>query len=50
MTFLPAFTFVLFMGAVNLFGDMTYEDGGSINGQYIDCKRRQGSRARAFLA
>src|SRR5690242_7184376 len=31
----PAFTFVLTMGAVNLFADMTYEGGGSINGQFL---------------
>jgi MFS family permease len=31
----PAFTFVLLMGLVNLFGDVTYEGGGSINGQYL---------------
>src|SRR5207245_5592942 len=30
----PAFNFVLTMGAVNLFGDMTYEGGGAINGQF----------------
>ncbi len=34
-TFSPAFTFVLTMGLVNLFGDVTYEGGGSINGQYL---------------
>src|SRR3989440_12287944 len=31
----PAFTFVLLMGLVNLFGDVTYEGGGSINGQFL---------------
>lgn len=31
----PAFTFVLMMGLVNLFADMTYEGGGSINGQFM---------------
>jgi MFS family permease len=31
----PAFRFVLMMGVVNLFGDMTYEGGGSINGQFL---------------
>src|SRR5438067_9341794 len=31
----PAFTFVLTMGMVNLFADMTYEGGGSINGQFM---------------
>src|ERR1035441_2100137 len=31
----PAFTFVLMMGVVNLFSDMTYEGGGSINGQFM---------------
>ncbi len=31
----PAFTFVLTMGVVNLFGDMTYEGGGSINGPFM---------------
>ncbi|HXI99649.1 MAG TPA: MFS transporter [Micropepsaceae bacterium] len=30
-----AFQFVLAMGAVNLFGDMTYEGGASINGQFL---------------
>jgi MFS family permease len=35
MTTSPAFIFVLVMGAVNLFGDMTYEGGASINGQYL---------------
>jgi MFS family permease len=31
----PAFRFVLIMGLVNLFGDMTYEGGGAINGQFL---------------
>jgi len=31
----PAFRFVLVMGLVNLFGDMTYEGGGSINGPFL---------------
>lgn len=31
----PAFTFVLIMGAVNLFADTTYEGGGSINGPFM---------------
>jgi MFS family permease len=31
----PAFNFVLTMGAVNLFGDMTYEGGGAMNGQFM---------------
>jgi MFS family permease len=31
----PAFTFVLTMGVVNLFGDVTYEGGGSINGPFM---------------
>lgn len=31
----PAFTFVLTMGLVNLFADITYEGGGSINGQFL---------------
>lgn len=31
----PAFTFVLTMGIVNLFGDVTYEGGGSINGPFM---------------
>jgi len=31
----PVFTFVLMMGVVNLFSDMTYEGGGSINGQFM---------------
>jgi MFS family permease len=30
-----AFRFVLTMGAVNLFADMTYEGGASINGQFL---------------
>lgn len=30
-----AFAFVLTMGIVNLFGDMTYEGGGSINGPFL---------------
>src|SRR5438552_3894287 len=30
-----AFSFVLTMGIVNLFADMTYEGGGSINGQFL---------------
>lgn len=35
MNFSPAFIFVLTMGAVNFFGDVTYEGGGSINGQFL---------------
>ncbi|HVJ31220.1 MAG TPA: MFS transporter, partial [Gammaproteobacteria bacterium] len=31
----PAFAFVLVMGAVNLFADMTYEGGASINGPFL---------------
>ncbi len=31
----PAFTFVFTMGVVNLFGDITYEGGGSINGPFM---------------
>jgi hypothetical protein len=31
----PAFAFVLAMGVVNLFADMTYEGGGGINGQFM---------------
>ncbi|MBI3336124.1 MFS transporter [Candidatus Peregrinibacteria bacterium] len=31
----PAFRFVLMMGIVNLFADMTYEGGGAINGQFL---------------
>jgi len=31
----PAFRFVLTMGLVNLFADITYEGGGSINGQFL---------------
>ncbi len=31
----PAFAFVLTMGIVNLFADITYEGGGSINGQFM---------------
>ena len=30
-----AFAFVLIMGGVNLFADVTYEGGGSINGQFM---------------
>lgn len=30
-----AFQFVLIVGVVNLFGDMTYEGGGSINGPFL---------------
>ena len=30
-----AFTFVLLIGIVNLFADMTYEGGASINGQFL---------------
>src|SRR5437868_7814524 len=30
-----AFTFVLTMGIVNLFADVTYEGGGSINGPFL---------------
>ena len=31
----PAFRFVLMMGVVNLFGDMTYEGGAAINGPFL---------------
>src|ERR1051325_4168960 len=31
----PAFTFVFIMGIVNLFGDVTYEGGASINGPFM---------------
>lgn len=31
----PALRFVLVMGVVNLFGDMTYEGGAAINGQFL---------------
>ena len=31
----PAFNFVLTMGVMNLFGDMTYEGGGAMNGQFM---------------
>jgi MFS family permease len=31
----PAFAFVLTMGVVNLFGDITYEGGGAINGPFL---------------
>src|SRR5947208_10861746 len=31
----PAFTFVLTMGVVNLFGDVTYEGGAAMNGQFM---------------
>src|SRR3954467_10525081 len=30
-----AFAFVMTMGIVNLFADMTYESGASINGQFL---------------
>ena len=30
-----AFRFVLTMGIVNLFGDLTYEGGGSVNGAFL---------------
>ncbi|HEY5084890.1 MAG TPA: hypothetical protein VII48_10230, partial [Rhizomicrobium sp.] len=30
-----AFRFVLTMGVVNLFADITYEGGGSINGPFL---------------
>ncbi len=35
MTAASAFGFVLAMGVVNLFADMTYEGGGSINGPFL---------------
>lgn len=31
----PAFTFVFTLGVVNLFADVTYEGGGSINGPFL---------------
>src|SRR5436190_22080764 len=31
----PSFRFVLTMGIVNLFGDVTYEGGGSLNGPFL---------------
>src|SRR5438128_9988138 len=31
----PTFIFVLTMGVVNLFGDVTYEGGASINGPFL---------------
>src|SRR5437667_12734271 len=31
----PALTFVLAIGVVNLFGDITYEGGASINGPFM---------------
>jgi hypothetical protein len=31
----PAFRFVLTMGIVNLFADMTYEGGAAINGLFL---------------
>jgi hypothetical protein len=31
----PAFLFVLTIGVVNLFGDVTYEGGASINGPFL---------------
>ncbi len=31
----PAFRFVMLIGIVNLFADITYEGGGAINGQYL---------------
>jgi len=33
----PAFAFVLTMGIVNLFADVTYEGGASINGPFLGC-------------
>jgi hypothetical protein len=30
-----AFAFVFAMGIVNLFGDITYEGGAAINGQFL---------------
>ncbi|MGH7969588.1 MAG: MFS transporter, partial [Limisphaerales bacterium] len=35
VTAASAFGFVLAMGVVNLFADMTYEGGGSINGTFL---------------
>src|ERR1051326_6207539 len=40
-----AFAFVITMGIVNLFGDMTYEGGGSINGPFL---ARLGASAAAI--
>lgn len=31
----PAFTFVFTMAVANLFGDITYEGGGSLNGPFM---------------
>jgi MFS family permease len=31
----PAFTFVFTLGIVNLFADVTYEGGGSLNGPFL---------------
>src|SRR5881394_2535751 len=41
----PAFTLVLTMGIVNLFADVTYEGGGSINGPFMG---RLGASASAI--
>src|SRR5438067_1200564 len=41
----PAFRFVLVMGLVNLFGDMTYEGSASINGPFLGSL---GARAAAI--
>jgi hypothetical protein len=35
----PAFTFVLAMGVVNLFADVTYEGGTAINGPFLSRER-----------
>src|SRR4051812_27771068 len=40
-----AFAFVVAMGIVNLFGDITYEGGASINGQFL---RTLGASAAAI--
>jgi hypothetical protein len=39
-----AFAFVLTMGVVNLFADMTYEGGASINGQFLGSVGASGRR------
>lgn len=44
-----AFAFVFTMGIVNLFADMTYEGGGSINGQFLG-KLGAGAAAVGIIA
>jgi hypothetical protein len=38
----PAFNFVLTMGVVNLFGDMTYEGGGARVGKREAASKKEG--------